>query len=693
MSQGDSDPNSDALIGFWTFSPGAEADDTGLADGIAQDGQFAGDAFARIGMLFLGGDRDFFTTEGADEPFDLDEGTLRVVFVQGNQLHLSALTLVNRGEFNDRNDDGYFELGATGDGRITVTHTSPPANLSIETQPGLFEEGERVEVTYAWSATTGGQLIVHNLDTGAEETVSFNTTGLSFKTSDDDGENFTIGAREVDENATSKHFEGQIEEVAVYDRDITVSTFRDGIVSGTAGNDLIDLDYTGDPDGDRIDNADAILPGQAPNDDIVQAGDGDDTVYAGLGNDFVSGGTGDDELSGEAGNDTLLGEIGDDTLFGGQGADSLAGGSGDDVLDGGSGADIALGGEGADTLRGRGGDDGLFGGSGNDVLRGGRGDDVLSGEEGEDTLSGGAGDDLIFGGAGNDTLRGGTESGLVAGDDTLLGGDDRDIFQQVGAGDTIDGGSGGDDFDTLDLRGSANGGSLVVDLDPNDAEDGTVTFFDEDGIETGQLEFEEIENIVICFTPGTQIATPDGERSVESLRPGDKVLTRDNGIQKVCWSGSRGLTGAELARQKSLLPVRIAKGALGGGMPMRDMYLSPNHRVLVNNDKTALYFEEPEVLVAAKHLTALEGVDVVTPRWLTYVHIMFEQHEVVLSDGAWTESFQPGDYSLKGVGNAQRTEIQALFPELKTPAGLASYEAARRSLKRYEAQLLVKGRR
>jgi len=42
------------------------------------------------------------------------------------------------------------------------------------------------------------------------------------------------------------------------------------------------------------------------------------------------------------------------------------------------------------------------------------------------------------------------------------------------------------------------------------------------------------------------------------------------------------------------------------------------------------------------------------------------------------------------MGNAQRTEIFDLFPDLKTPAGLEDYQAARRTLKRHEALLLVK---
>ena len=69
---------------------------------------------------------------------------------------------------------------------------------------------------------------------------------------------------------------------------------------------------------------------------------------------------------------------------------------------------------------------------------------------------------------------------------------------------------------------------------------------------------------------------------------------------------------------------------------------------------------------------------------------MCDRHEVVLSNGAWTESFQPGDLTLKGMGNAQRAEIYDLFPDLKTEAGIEDYSAARRTLKRHEAMLIAK---
>jgi hypothetical protein len=98
------------------------------------------------------------------------------------------------------------------------------------------------------------------------------------------------------------------------------------------------------------------------------------------------------------------------------------------------------------------------------------------------------------------------------------------------------------------------------------------------------------------------------------------------------------------------------------------MLVSPNHRVLVANDRTALYFEESEALAAAKFLTGLVGISRAEMSEVSYIHIAFDTHEVVLSDGAWSECFQPADPSRTGVGggNAQRNELYELFPALKT---------------------------
>ena len=66
---------------------------------------------------------------------------------------------------------------------------------------------------------------------------------------------------------------------------------------------------------------------------------------------------------------------------------------------------------------------------------------------------------------------------------------------------------------------------------------------------------------------------------------------------------------------------------------------------------------------------------------------MCDHHEVVLSNGVWTESFQPTQQSLAGIGNAQRTEIQEIFPELATQEGTKAYLSARRTLKKADVIL------
>jgi len=160
-------------------------------------------------------------------------------------------------------------------------------------------------------------------------------------------------------------------------------------------------------------------------------------------------------------------------------------------------------------------------------------------------------------------------------------------------------------------------------------------------------------------------------------------------LQEIRWVGRRDLTGQELCQAPNLKPVLIRAGSLGRGLPERDMMVSPQHRMLINNNRSALYFDEREVLAAAKHLTGMEGVDTVEASGVSYIHFMFDQHEVVLSNGAWTESFQPGEQVMDGMGDAQRNEIYDLFPELREAEGLKDYQAARRSLKKYEAKLLT----
>jgi Ca2+-binding RTX toxin-like protein len=447
----------------------------------------------------------------------------------------------------------------------------------------------------------------------------------------------------------------------------------DYVVEGSAGDDVIDGSYLGDPEGDRVDAGDNAA---GTDDDLIEAYGGNDTVSAGAGNDTVLGGDGDDSVDGGDGDDSLEGGAGNDAITTGEGENTAFGGDGDDTLTGGSLFDILSGGTGNDSLDGAAGDDVLSAGTGDDTLWGGAGNDVLFGEEGNDSALGGAGNDTIWGEAGNDTILGGL------GDDTVYGGDDRDSILG-GIGDSVDGGEGGDDWDTLDLRGQ---GDVRVTYEVGNSQNGTVEFLDAEGSVIGTMSFRNIEDVIVpCFTPGTLIATDRGEVRVEALREGDRVLTRDNGYQPVLWAGRQALGAADLAAAPQLQPVTIRRGSLGLNLPERDLTVSPQHRVLVQSSRAELMFGEHEVLVAAQHLVGRPGVTRAAAASVDYIHLLFDRHEILRSNGAWSESYQPGEMTLAGMDDGPREEILRLFPELRLGY---LFPAARVTLKRHEAQLL-----
>ncbi|QUJ77526.1 tandem-95 repeat protein [Sulfitobacter albidus] len=269
---------------------------------------------------------------------------------------------------------------------------------------------------------------------------------------------------------------------------IVTVTVRDGIVTGTDDGELIDENFDGDPEGDVVDGGDGFLPGEGPEDDIIEAGGGDDTINAGLGDDDVSGGDGNDLIDGGPGDDSLAGDDGDDTIGGGTGEDTLEGGAGDDNLNGGDDNDSLDGGDGGDVLNGDAGDDTLDGGAGDDTLVGGEGDDSLVGGPGEDTLDGGVGDDtleggddddLLIGNEGNDSLDGG------AGDDTLEGGPGDDTATGGAGDDVVNGGEGDDSLDGGDGNDTVNGGPGDDTVNGNAGEDSLIGGDGNDSLDGG----------------------------------------------------------------------------------------------------------------------------------------------------------------------------------------------------------------
>lgn len=100
-----------------------------------------------------------------------------------------------------------------------------------------------------------------------------------------------------------------------------------------------------------------------------------------------------------------------------------------------------------------------------------------------------------------------------------------------------------------------------------------------------------------------------------------------------------------------------------------------------------MLFGDPEVLVAAAHLVGRQGVDQPVVRGVTYIHLMLDRHEVLLSDGLWSESFQPAARMVDAMDRDRAAEILALFPDL--PRSQTAFPAARITLKAHEARVLL----
>ncbi|MEX0351289.1 MAG: Hint domain-containing protein [Paracoccaceae bacterium] len=312
---------------------------------------------------------------------------------------------------------------------------------------------------------------------------------------------------------------------------------------------------------------------------------------------------------------------------------------------------------------------------GNDDLSGGAGSDTLVGGDGDDILSGGSEADDLQGGGGNDTLN-------VAQGDTATGGDGDDLFvltdlgEAGGAAITITGGEGGETVgDTLNLNGLADKSTLAFTTNTANEKTGTVELLD------GSLvSFSNIENI-ICFTPGTLIATAHGPRPVEDLAPGDLIVTRDNGLQPLRWVGRRTVPG-----RGRFAPVELDTSLMPGATA--NLLVSPQHRLLWSGARAQMLFGEGEVLVAATHLLDHPAVRQVEIAEVTYLHLMLDRHEVIQANGAATESFYPGDTALGALSDACRHEMFELFPELRSHAG-GFGDTARACLKAHEARLLA----
>lgn len=176
---------------------------------------------------------------------------------------------------------------------------------------------------------------------------------------------------------------------------------------------------------------------------------------------------------------------------------------------------------------------------------------------------------------------------------------------------------------------------------------------------------------VPCFVAGTLIETESGPRKVEDLVPCDRICTKDNGLQSLRWIGRSVVSDAEVLTNDRLRPILICAGALGQGLPKRDLLVSRQHRMLMASDTIFRTCGEEEVLLPAISLLELPGIrpcDGAGP-W-EYFHLLFDSHEIVFAEGAPSESLLLGPEALQILPEADQDEICAIFPDAALRARL-----------------------
>lgn len=218
--------------------------------------------------------------------------------------------------------------------------------------------------------------------------------------------------------------------------------------------------------------------------------------------------------------------------------------------------------------------------------------------------------------------------------------------------------------------------------------DENATQADMDSFGNGAINLQNVDTTktgIICYAQGTLILTPSGERPVESLKVGDEVVTYDHGPMPILWISHsiRSWPGSADTEK----PIQIKSGALGNGSPIRDLVVSPQHKVLVDGFSS----EHDELLVPAKGLAGLPGVRVMNGRkHVIYYHVMLEAHDILFSDGTPSESFYPGKQAQRMLSILQRSALISILPGLTQKSPEAAYgPTARRCLTVRETKALT----
>lgn len=187
--------------------------------------------------------------------------------------------------------------------------------------------------------------------------------------------------------------------------------------------------------------------------------------------------------------------------------------------------------------------------------------------------------------------------------------------------------------------------------------------------------------IAPAFIQGTTLMTDEGPQAVDWLRAGDKLITRDHGFQPILWAGRTVVP----ANSPCPSPIRFSAGCAGPNIPEQDFRLPAEHRILLKSSQIELLFGCTEAFAPASAITNGHNISTTQIDYAaSHFHILFAQHEIVMVEDIWVESFFPDQAALAALSPEQKTHIQRLLgPEIY------NIKTARVCLEEWEVMLLI----
>ncbi|NUH66268.1 Hint domain-containing protein [Sulfitobacter sp. S0837] len=151
------------------------------------------------------------------------------------------------------------------------------------------------------------------------------------------------------------------------------------------------------------------------------------------------------------------------------------------------------------------------------------------------------------------------------------------------------------------------------------------------GIDRENLQQKFGQLACVSFTRGTHISLSTGElRRVEDLRVGDRILTRDDGVQPLRWIGQSTLRAVG-----EFAPICIRAGTLNNE---HDLIVSPDHRLFIYQRSDEMGAGRSELLVKARHLVNGDSVTVQDGGFVDYFQLLFDSHQIIFAEGIAAES-------------------------------------------------------